>query len=100
MTGIVYGSSVENGQLVPNLTAGQVFPSAAYVPYYQGKGAPTPTLPPPLYQQFGGIDNYSTGIMQQDATADPFNPIKSPAIWAVVFLFVGLMGLRHIHWRG
>jgi hypothetical protein len=100
MPSVVYGSSVENGQLVPVLTTGQVFPSAAYVPYYQGKGVPTPTLPPPMFQQAGGIDNYSTGMMQSAAANDPFNMAKSPAIWAVLFLAVGILGLRHVHWRG
>lgn len=97
----VYGSAPINGQLVPELTATQVFPSAAYVPYYQGRGAYTPTLPPPVsFLAGGGNDGWSTGMLPNEASQDPFNPMKSPVLWAVAFLVIGVLGLRHVHWRG
>ncbi len=34
------------------------------------------------------------------AANDPFSPEKSPVIWACVFLVVGMLGLRYVHWRG
>lgn len=96
-----YGSMVVNGQLVPTLMPGQPFPSQAYVPYYQGKGAPTPTLPPPL--QIGGSHNVwsgGMGLSSNEAADDPWNISVSPVIWAILALVVGVLGLRHIHWRG
>lgn len=96
----MYGSAPVNGQLVPELMGQQIFPGNAFVPYYQGRGAYTPTLPPPV--SFGGShDGWTTGITNADeAAGDPFNPVKSPVIWAAAALVVGILGLRHIHWRG
>ncbi len=95
----VYGSAPINGQLVPELTSTQIFPSSAYVPYYQGRGAYTPTLPPPV-SFVTGSDGWSTGMQPNEAMQDPFNPVKSPVLWAVAFLVIGVLGLRHVHWRG
>jgi hypothetical protein len=102
---IVYGSQPINGQLVPELTATQIFPSNAFVPYYQGRASFTPTLPPPIqYGQGTAMDPYTSGLMgggsSMAAIQDPFNPTKSPVLWAVGFLIIGMLGLRHIHWRG
>jgi hypothetical protein len=100
MAQLVYGSQPVNGQLVPELTATQIFPSTAFVPYYQGKGAYTPTLPPPVVGGAGSTDPYTSGMTQSAAVSDPLNPAKSPVLWALAFLTIGLLGLRHIHWRG
>jgi hypothetical protein len=101
---LVYGSQPVNGQLVPELTNTQIFPSAAYVPYMQGRGAATPTLPPPVSWFSGGGNPYTTGLdatgVASEAAADPFNPAKSPVWWALGFLIVGMLGLRFVHWRG
>ncbi len=45
----------------------------------------------------GGVVN---GDQAAAAAADPFNPQSSPVIWAMLFLVVGLLGLRYVHWRG
>lgn len=101
---LVYGSQPVNGQLVPELTATQMFPSQAYVPYMQGRGAATPTLPPPTSWFSGGQNPYTTGLdansTASEAGAEPFNPVKSPLWWALGFLVIGVLGLRHVHWRG
>lgn len=101
---LVYGSQPVNGQLVPELTPTQIFPSPAYVPYMQGRGAATPTLPPPVSWFSGGNNPYTTGIDMSDAStqaaAEPFNPVKSPVWWALGFLVIGILGLRWVHWRG
>lgn len=92
----VYGSRMVNGQLVPELMAAQVFPSQAFVPYYQGRGAPTPTLPGVVMGDPGGNVVYSGA----DAGQDPWNLQKSPVLWAIGFVIVGILGLRWIHWNG
>lgn len=101
---LTYGSQPVNGQLVPELTSTQVFPSAAYVPYMQGRGAATPTLPPPTSWFSGGQNPYTTGLevsgTAAEAASEPFNPVKSPVLWALGFLVIGILGLRHVHWRG
>ncbi len=94
-----YGSSPQNGQLVPEYTGAAMFPSPAWIPYMQGRGAYTPTLPPPI-SLGGSSDSWSTGMMANEAGQDPFNPIKSSVVWALGALLIGVMGLRHIHWRG
>jgi len=55
----------------------------------------------------GGADNSDSGssgpanlAAADAAAADPFNPMISPTMWAVLFLVVGLLGLRYVHWRG
>lgn len=101
---LVYGSQPVNGQLVPELTNTQIFPSQAYVPYMQGRGAATPTLPPPVSWFSGGGNPYTTGLetssVASEAAAEPFHPAKSPVLWALAFLIIGILGLRHVHWRG
>jgi hypothetical protein len=54
----------------------------------------------------GGADSSDGGSGPANLAAadvagnDPFNPIVSPTMWAVLFLVVGLLGLRYVHWRG
>lgn len=104
MLQLVYGSQPINGQLVPELTATQMFPSQAYVPYAQGRGSATPTLPPPVSFFNGGHNPYTTGLETSSeasqAAGDPFNPTVSPVLWALGFLIIGILGLRYVHWRG
>lgn len=101
-----YGSQAINGQLVPEYTATAMFPSQAYIPYFQGHGAYTPTLPPPVNVVAGGMDSWTSGISGvgsgsvEEAADEPFNPIKSPVLWALGFLIVGILGLQHVHWKG
>lgn len=90
-----YGSAVVNGHLVADLMGGQVYPSNAYVPYYAGRFAPTPTLPGVV----GGNPGGNVAMSASDAAMDPFNPVKSPVLWAVAFLIIGVVGLRYIHFR-
>lgn len=101
---LIYGSQAVNGQLVPELTATQMFPSQAYVPYAQGRGAATPTLPPPVSFFSGGHNPHTTGLETSSdashAAAEPLNPVVSPVWWALGFLIVGILGLRYVHWRG
>lgn len=92
----VYGTRMVNNQLVPELMSGQVFPSAAYVPYYAGRGAPTPTLPGVVTGDSGGNVVYQAS----DAGSAPWDPQKSPVVWAIAFIIIGWMGLRWIHWNG
>ncbi len=53
---------------------------------------------------YSGNASGGSGIVNGDqaaeAGADPFNPQKSPVVWAMIFLVVGLLGLRYVHWRG
>lgn len=108
---VSYGSNAVNGQLVPELTGMQIYPSQAITPSYQGRGAYAPTIPPPAKVLPASVDPWTTGynlagsgssnsIEAAAAASDPFNPIKSPVIWAIAFLLIGIIGLRHFHWRG
>lgn len=92
----VYGTRMVNNQLVPELMFAQVTPSQAYVPYYQGRGAPTPTLPGVAIGNPGGNVIYQAN----DAGSDPWNMQKSPVLWAIGFVIVGILGLRWIHFQG
>jgi hypothetical protein len=53
---------------------------------------------------YGGGASGSDGPANQAAADiaanDPFNVQTSPVLWACVFLIVGLLGLRYVHWRG
>lgn len=104
VTNPMYGSSVVNGQLVPNYTWAAMKPAQAAAPYWQGNGAKPRTLMGYGMGQTGpagtGIGGGGTLTDGGDASADPFSLQKSPVIWAVAFLIVGILGLRHVHWRG
>lgn len=99
-----YSSSVVNGQLVPVYTMRGMFPSQAAAPYYYGNGAKPATLAG--YSTGGSAVssvNMTTGIgggpSGDDAGAAPWNLQVSPTGWAIAFLVIGFLGLRHIHWR-
>lgn len=106
VTNPAYGSSVVNGQLVTNYTWSAMKPSQAAAPYYQGNGVKPRTLMGYGAGRAGlagtGIGGGGTGSMDDggDAAAAPWNPKVSPVPWAIAFLVVGILGLRHVHWRG
>ena len=101
----LYGSSVVNGQLVPTLTFRQVFPSQAAAPYFYGNGSKPATLAG--FAPTGGIGGgpistaSGNGVGFADSAYDgnPWSPTASPLPWAIAFLLIGFIGLRHIHWR-
>lgn len=98
--GLSHGSAQVNGQLVGFQTAG------AYRPLNYGTGlsavpAASPlTIPPSASsapQIAGGIGSASSG--RSTTTTSALNLAQSPAIWAVIFLVLGFVILRHVHWR-
>src|SRR5215472_13998813 len=101
----LYGSSVVNGQLVSNVTMRQAFPSQAAAPYFYGNGSKPATLAGfapqmgigggPLSVASGNGVNLDSGV----DTQNPWNVTQSPVPWALAFLIVGFIGLRHVHWR-
>jgi hypothetical protein len=99
-----YSSSVVNGQLVPNFTQRGMFPSQAAAPYWYGNGSKPATLAgfSPLMggmSPASGITGTGIGGGSLDIS-NPWSPTESPLPWAIGFLIVGFLGLRHIHWRG
>lgn len=96
-----YGSTVINGQLI------SVSPMEAYAPA---------TLSPtyiPAYVTSGGISASpmsgqgavaSTGPITSAAHApvagSAWSLTQSPVILAVLFLIIGMAGLRYLHWKG
>lgn len=106
VTNPAYGSSVVNGQLVNNYTWSAMKPSQAAAPYYAGNGMKPRTLMGYGMGRTGlagsamggGGASYSSG--GGDAVAMPWSPRYSPVPWAIGFLIVGILGLRHVHWRG
>lgn len=104
VTNPAYGSSVVNGQLVTNYTWSAMKPSQAAAPYWQGNGSKPRTL---MGYGMGTTGQAGVGIGgggsaspgAYDAVAQPWHPRYSPVPWAIGFLVVGILGLRHIHWR-
>jgi hypothetical protein len=104
VTNPMYGSSVVNGQLVPNYTWSAMKPSQAAAPYWQGNGSKPRTL---MGYGMGPTGAAGTGIgggggtfPSGDAVDAPWSIRHSPVPWAIAFLVVGILGLRHVHWRG
>jgi hypothetical protein len=102
----LYGSKVINGQNVPVLTRRQYYPSQAAAPYWYGNGSKPATLagfaPQMARGSSSGFVNSSTAIgggPSMDDGASAWDVRMSPTGWAVAFLIVGFIGLRHIHWR-
>lgn len=89
------GSMVANGQIVGVPMGLQFFPNLAAAPFYKGSGQPAPTVPINYITGTPG----STGGMSAAAAANPFSFTQSPLIIAILFLIVGILGLRYIHWR-
>ena len=105
-----FGSLTTNGVLAPVYERSVFAPNNASAPYYAGRGAPPPTIAANFGGDGSSMDSstslgYSSepGPANTDqaaaAASDPFNLSKSPVLWAVVFLVVGILGLRYIHWR-
>lgn len=100
----LYSSKVINGQLVPVFTARGMFPSQAAAPYMYGNGSKPATLAGFSPSAGSGVVNMTTGIgggaaFDMGAPGAEWDPRTSPTVWALVFLLVGFVGLRHIHWR-
>lgn len=88
-----------NGQMV------SVRDQSAYIPTVMGvirSVGPTP-LPsiPPAYAVGGSVGSSGSGYDPGVAAAsqNPWSWSVSPLPWALLFLFVGILGLRYIHWR-
>lgn len=103
----LYGSSVVNGQLVSNFTWRAMLPSQAAAPYWYGNGSKPATLAgfsaPVGANVMSSAAGSGVGIGGGDLSAaageSPFDARLSPTVWAIGFLIIGLLGLRHIHWR-
>lgn len=107
---IGYGSVAVNAQLVPvpvkaafdPLTFGQAYTGPAYWPR-QGVYNVPPVLPSGSLQQSMAPAAYGgTGQPPPTAasmTGNPFHITKSPLVFALVFLFAGILMLQHIHYR-
>jgi hypothetical protein len=107
---IGYGSAAVNSQLVPvpvraafdPLTFGQAYTGPQFWPR-QGVYNVPPVLPSGALQQsmapasYGGIGNPPPTASSEKG--NPFHPTKSPLIFALVFLFAGILMLQHIHYR-
>jgi hypothetical protein len=93
------GSLVTNGQIVPVPMTGQYFPSMASAPFYTGNGQPPPTVPINFMSGAGSMGSSQAGNAPS-AASDPFSFTQSPLIMSIIFLVVGIAGLRYIHWRG
>lgn len=99
-----YGSKVINGQLTNVFTMRAMAPSQAAAPYMYGNGSKPATLAgfsPSMGTARGGVVNMTTGIGGGpiDDGSSPWDARTSPTAWAIAFLIIGFLGLRHIHWR-
>lgn len=106
-----YGSDTVNGQLVGMRTLDGYTPRT-YGPVVNVGTATVSAVPPSLgagggtvngqYTNDGSVINGSGGTNTAHAAAaaaHPWNFAISPLPMAVIFLVVGLVGLRIVHWR-
>ena len=100
----LYGSKVINGNNVSVFTMRALAPSQAAAPYMYGNGSKPATLAgfsPGMGSST--LINTTTGIgggpSSGDAAVAPWDLRVSPSAWAIAFLIIGFVGLRHIHWR-
>jgi hypothetical protein len=107
---IGYGSSQVNSQLFPvpvksafdPLTFGQAYTGPAYWPR-QGVYNVPPVLPSGALQSnmapaaYGG-SGYSVPTPANES-GNPFSVTKSPLIFALLFLFAGVLMIQHIHYK-
>jgi len=89
------GTLYVNNQIVPSPMTSAYFPDQSQFPYFKGSGQGPATVP---LNYMGGASG--TSGEAANATALPFSLQHSPVIWAIIFLVVGVAGLRYIHWRG
>jgi hypothetical protein len=89
-------SDVINGQLLPIQSREVRFP-IGYIAVAQRVPNITPTVPPQMGSgSVGGATSIDSAAV---AAANPWSLMHSPLPWAIIFLVVGLLGLRFIHWR-
>lgn len=106
-----YGSDNINGQLVGMRTMDGYSPRT-YGPVINVGTAAVSAVPPSLGAGGGTVNgSYTSGAdvinssggantaHAQAAAAHPWNIAISPVPMAIIFLVVGLVGLRLIHWR-
>jgi len=105
-----YGSAAVNAQLVPvpvksafdPLTFGTAYTGPGMWPR-QGVYNVPPVMPAGSLQSsmapaaYGGT-GFSVPTPASES-GNPFHPTKSPLIFALVFLFAGVLMLKHIHYR-
>lgn len=91
------GTLYTNNQIVPAPMTSAYYPDGSQYPYYKGSGQGPATVP---LNYMGGAGGNATNGEAANAAAMPFSIIHSPVIWAIIFLLVGVAGLRYIHWRG
>lgn len=105
-----YTSQIINSQLVnvaPEqafnpLTFGQAYTGPSMWPR-QGVYSVPPILPSPETAASMPSTQYGGGFPLPTATGpggNPYHPTKSPLLWALGFLAVGLLLLQHVHFRG
>lgn len=89
-------TDVINGQLLSVRPQYAISP-VAYGSALSSKQAPIPTIPPAYSStpDQSGMGNAAGSA----ATAFPFSFTQSPLPFAILFLVVGLLGLRFIHWH-
>jgi hypothetical protein len=110
--GLGYGSDAINGQLVPVRTLDGYKP-VTYGPVVNVGTASVSAVPPSLgagggtiggsYTNDGDLINNSGATNTGNAAIaaqHPWDIRLSPVPMALIFLLVGLVGLRLIHWRG
>lgn len=106
-----YGTAAVNNQLVPvpvrsafdPLVFGQTYTGPAYWPR-QGVYNVPPVLPAGSLQSSMAPASYgasgTTGFQVPTANAsNPYHPTKSPLVFALLFLTIGILMLQHIHYK-
>lgn len=100
-------TDVVNGQLIPVSPAYAINPAAfGPAPISFDMYAAQPTVPPYAGTPAPGMSAYGTGggtdtanvTAAAAAESNPFNLRLSPLLWSLIFLVVGLAGLRLVHW--
>lgn len=108
-----YESQVVNGQLI-NVAPGQGYSPLVFGAQYTGPGmwprngvynAP-PVMPAPGtwegstmdMSSDGGHPSPTAGTINQNGNTNYFHPTKSPLLWALGFLALGLGMLHYIHY--
>lgn len=105
-----YETSVVNGQMVnvapkagfDPLIFGQAYTGPAYWPR-QGVYNVPPVLPSGELQSSMAPASYGMSGFPvptpHSETGNPYHPTKSPVIFGLAFLIIGILMLQHIHYR-